>query len=286
MPPSAVALLLPWEFSPTVLVTIALLCALYVRGAARTVPRIGRSRQIAFQFGLFLIYCALQTSWDFYASHMFFVHRLQHFVLHDIGPALLAASAPAVALSNGLPAWLHRRMAWTTVWLRRAGRVIFDPWTATTMYVASLVVWIWPPIHFDVMLSNGLYKLMNWSVVLGDLPFWWLILDPRPHPLARVKGWQRLLMLFVVMLPMMLAGAILSLSRHDLYPVYGICGRFALVSPLDDQQLGGLTIWIPGSLLILIVMLIVLRGILRQEHPVRTATAGSARNDADVAARL
>jgi putative membrane protein len=266
-----VALLLPWEFSPTVLATIAISCALYLIGSARTSPRVSSSRRIAFFSGVALVYCALQTSWDYYASHMFFVHRLQHFVLHDVAPALIAASAPAGVLRNGLPAWIRRRPGKETGRLGAAGRVVFDPWTATAMYIASLVIWIWPPAHFDVMLSNWLYKVMNWSVVIGDLPFWFLVLDPTPYPLARLKGWGRLVMLFIVMLPMMISGAVLSLSRHDLYPVYAICGRFAPVSPLTDQRLGGLIIWIPGTLLILIVMLIVLGRLLRQEHAARTA---------------
>ncbi len=273
---SAAALLLPWEFSPTVLVTTALTLTLYTVGSARTTPAVSRPRRIAFYVGLFLIYCALQTSWDYYASHMFFVHRLQHFVLHDVGPMLLAASAPAAELAAGFPLWVGQRVARMTTRMRPVIHVIFDPWTATAMYIASLIIWIWPPVHFDVMLSGWLYRLMNWSVVLGDLPFWWLILDPRPYPLARVKGGYRLLMLFIVMVPMMLAGAILSLSRHDLYPVYDVCGRFAPVSPVTDQQLGGLVIWIPGTVLILIAMLIVLARILRQEHATRVAPVPSA----------
>ena len=266
MPPSGLSLILPWEFSPTVLVVIALAVALYGRGCARIASRVSRPRVISFHLGLFLIYCALQTSWDYYASHMFFVHRLQHFVLHDVGPALIAGSAPGAVLAQGLPVHLSKGVAWARVRLRAVGRMVFDPWTATALYIASLIVWIWPSIHFYVMLSNWLYRLMNWSVVLGDLPFWWLILDPRPYPLARVRGGYRLLMLFVVMLPMMLAGAILSLSRHYWYPVYGICGRFASIAPLTDQHLGGLIIWIPGNVLLLIVALIVLRRTLHQEH--------------------
>lgn len=266
-----VALLLPWEFSPTVLVTTVLAVTLYALGSARAAPAVPHRRRIAFYLGLLLIYGALQTSWDYYASHMFFVHRLQHFVLHDVGPALLAASAPAAELAAGLSLWFGQRAAWMTAKLRAVSLVVFDPWTATAMYIASLIVWILPPVHFYIMLSNWLYRLMNWSVVLGDLPFWWLILDPRPYPLARLKGGYRLLMLFAVMLPTMLAGAILSLSRHDLYPVYGICGRFAPVSPVTDQQLGGLIIWIPGSLLTLIAMLIVLARMLRQDDAARAA---------------
>ena len=52
--------------------------------------------------------------------------------------------------------------------------------------------------------------------------------------LARVKSGWRILMLVVVMLPMMAVGAILSLSRHDRYPVYDVCGRFLSISPLTD----------------------------------------------------
>jgi putative membrane protein len=263
---SLIALFLPWELSPVVLATIALVLATYNVGAARMAPGVSGSRRVAFHLGLLLIYGALQTSWDYYASHMFFVHRLQHFVLHDIGPALLAASAPTAVLSKGLPAWLGERLAWANRRLGPAARLVFDPWTATAMYVASLLVWIWPPIHFQVMLSGWLYRLMNWSVVLGDLPFWWLILDPRPYPFARIKSGYRILMLTIVMLPMMLSGAILSLSRHDLYPVYDICGRFAPVSALTDQRLGGLIIWIPGSVLILIVLLIILGRTLHEDE--------------------
>ena len=248
------------------LATIAVVVTLYARGTRYANGPNSRSRHALFYLGIFLIYCALQTSWDYYASHMFFVHRLQHLVLHDIGPALLAAAAPAAEVMRGLPRWMGRYASKMAVRLRPVARMIFEPWTATALYIASLIVWIWPSVHFDVMLSNGLYRLMNRSVVLGDLPFWWLVLDPRPYPLALVRGGHRLLMLFVVMLPIMLAGAILGLSRHDWYTVYKICGRFTAVSASTDQHLGGLIIWIPGNALLGMVALFVLRRILYQER--------------------
>jgi putative membrane protein len=269
---NAIALLLPWEFSPTVIAAITLALVLYMVGCARKQPPPAYPRRLAFYLGLALIYCALQTRWDYYAAHMFFVHRLQHFVLHDVGPALLAASAPASELIEGLPRRLARRVTAMPAWLNLVAGTAFEPWTATALYISSLIVWIWPPVHFDVMLSNPLYKLMNWSVVLGDLPFWWVILDPRPYPLARVRGGLRLLMLGLALPPMMLAGAVLGLSRHDLYPVYGVCGRFAPVSPLTDQQIGGLIIWIPGTVLLGIVAILVLRRTLHQEHVARASS--------------
>jgi putative membrane protein len=92
---------------------------------------------MAFYLGVSLIYCTLQTKWDCYAGHMFFVHRLQHLILHDVGPAMLAASAPAAELGRGLPQWLSQRVPQVAIRLRPAARMIFDPWTATGMYIAT-----------------------------------------------------------------------------------------------------------------------------------------------------
>ncbi|HZT04932.1 MAG TPA: cytochrome c oxidase assembly protein [Steroidobacteraceae bacterium] len=271
---SLLSLLLPWELSPTVLISVALVAILYVRGAPRTDPPTSPGRRCVFSLGLLLVYAALQTRWDYYASHMFFVHRIQHLVLHDVGPALLVATGPGAALACGLPAAVRRRLGAIKSMLRVPAHLLLDPFTATIMYIASLLLWLWPSVHFDVMLSGWLYKTMNWSVVLCDLPFWWLVLDPRPWPLARLKPRWRVLMLGIVMLPMMVVGAVLSLSTRDLYIVYQICGRFLPISPVTDQQLGGLVIWIPGAFVIGIVFLVVLARMLGHERQAeRTAAA-------------
>jgi putative membrane protein len=271
LPP--LSLLLPWDVSPTVIVTATVIAILYARGVRRTVPPTPLPRRIAFSAGLVLVYAALQTYWDYYAGHMFFVHRAQHLVLHDVGPALLMGAAPGAALACGLPDVLRRRLPALKAALRTPARFLLDSWTATAMYVASLLLWIWPSVHFDVMLSNGLYRAMNWSVVLADLPFWWLVLDPRPWPVARVKAGWRILMLVIVMLPMMASGAILSLSRHDQYVVYEVCGRFLPISPVTDQQLGGLVIWIAGGLTTGVVFLFVLARMLANEKSAARAAA-------------
>jgi putative membrane protein len=258
--------LLPWEFSPATVAVIMLVAVLFARGATASGAPPGRGRAVAFYAGLALIYAALQTQWDYYASHMFFVHRLQHFALHDVGPFLLAFSAPAATLVRGTPISVRDVLRPLKGVTRRVARFVFDPVTATVMFVASLCFWVWPPVHFYAMVSNWVYALMNWTVVLLDLPFWWLILDPRPYPAARLGQGIRILMLVFVMAPMILTGAIISLVRHDIYPVYQICGRFFPISPLVDQQIGGLIIWIPGSLLTVFAALVCLHRAMHQSH--------------------
>jgi putative membrane protein len=258
--------LLPWEFSPAALTVILLAAVAYARGAAAQGSHPDRRRAVVFYAGLALVYAALQTKWDYYAGHMFFVHRLQHFALHDVGPFLLAFSAPAATLVRGTPLRVRSLLRPLQGPVRPIARIIFEPWTATAMFVASLCFWVWPPVHFYAMVSNWVYALMNWSVILLDLPFWWLILDPRPYPEARLGQGARIFMLVFVMAPMILTGAIISLVRHDIYPVYEVCGRFMPISPLVDQQIGGLIIWIPGSLLAVFAALIALHRAMHQSH--------------------
>jgi len=256
----------PWQFSPTVAVAVACAAGIYCRGATRTRPPLRAGRRLAFYLGLLVIYCALQTQWSYYASHMLFVLQLQHFALHDLGPALLAWAAPRAVLARGLPRCVQTRARGVQGLTRGPARLLLNPFIAATVYVAALLVWLLPPLAFDAMLSNPLYRLMSWSVLAGALPFWALLLDPRPHPRARLKPGHRIVMLHLAMLPIVLTGAALTLSGRDWYPVYAVCGRFLPIPAVADQQLGGAVMWLLGAGLFAVVFFIVLGRNLEQEE--------------------
>ncbi|HEY2035971.1 MAG TPA: cytochrome c oxidase assembly protein [Steroidobacteraceae bacterium] len=271
--PTTLALLRPWAFSPTVLLTTGLAVTLYVRGAG-TVP-IPYPRRIAYFAGVGLLYAALQTSWDYYASHMFFVLQLQHFVLHDLGPALLAAAAPGATLLGGLPRWARPRLQTAARALHAPANALLDARVATALYIVSQLVWLLPPIFFEVMLSNRLYQAMTWSTVLGALPFWHLMLDPRSYPRARLRLRHRFFALYLAMLPMTLVSAALAFSQTNWYPVYAICGRFLPISPVMDQELGGTAMWVPGATLVAIVLFLFLARKLDQAEIARHRTGAA-----------
>ncbi|HVE08487.1 MAG TPA: cytochrome c oxidase assembly protein, partial [Paraburkholderia sp.] len=100
----------PWEPSLVLPLVFAVCGVLYLRGSWRA--RTGVSRQLAFWFGFVLFYVALQTRVDYYAEHQFFIHRLQHLVLHHLAPLCVMAAYPGSTLRAGLPLrWrirLHR----------------------------------------------------------------------------------------------------------------------------------------------------------------------------------
>ncbi len=258
---NGLAWLVPWEFSPTFLVVFATTVLLYLRGARRR-PR-GFWRQLAFWSGLVLLYAALQTEWDYYAEREFFVHRLQHVVLHHLAPFLIMLAAPGPAIRTGLPlrwrAFLRKRIA-PNPFVRLSLNVLLNPGVAGFLFVGVIYLWLWPPLHFVAMLDWRLYRVMNWSVTIDGLLFWWLVLDRRSKPPARLAPGTRIFLSLIVALPQIILGAYITFTRRDLFPIYDLCGRaFPWITTMRSQRIGGLILWIPGGMMSVLGALVAIR---------------------------
>jgi len=278
----------PWEPSPTVVICVLVAAVLFARGAPKA--RMTLRRQLSFWFGLVALYIALHTRLDYYFEHEFFMHRAQHLVLHHLGPFFIAWSYPGAALRAGIPfSWRQRfmRPALRTKPVRVVLDVLFHPVVAVVLFVGLIYFWLLSPIHFKAMLDWRLYRVMNWSMVIDGLMFWWLVLDSRPAPPARLAPGRRIMMVVAAIPPQIVLGALIFFTPRELYPIYSICGRaFTWISPIRDQQIGGLLLWIPGSMMSVFGALIALRHWMRlsaRERLREERLRGDGRKDAGVA---
>lgn len=265
-------LLAPYQFSFLVTITAILVLVLYLRGL-RTARACGTpvsaGRRIAFLAGLILCYAVLHTRFDYYAQYVFFIHRAQHLVLHHTGPFLIALAVPWPVLALGMPdnarRWL--RPLWRSAAVQGVYRFVQHPVVAPILFVGLIYFWLIPEIHFDAMLSLTLYHVMNWSMLIDGLLFWWLMLNPRPRGGSAVTSYAaRVLILFMIMLPQIALGAYIALSGNALYDVYDVCGRALTISPGTDQELGGLLTWIPAAMMSVLGILVVIRLMMRYEN--------------------
>ncbi len=265
---SFLAFLLPYEPSPTVIACCGMAALAYLRGQARGAGG-GVARSAAFWLGLALIYAALQTQWDYYALHMFFLHRLQHLALHHVGPFLIVLAAPGATLLAGAPKPVRRFVVAPLARNRTLGalyRGVQQPAVAGVLFVGLIYFWLIPPLHFIAMLNVPLYNAMNWGMALDGLLFWWVALGPRPDGTNANRYYGgRFLLLTLVMLAEVPIGARIALGRSDLFSVYEACGRVWPIDPLTDQQIGGLITWIPPMTLCVIGLLVVLRRWTQEE---------------------
>jgi putative membrane protein len=115
-----------------------------------------------------------------------------------------------------------------------------EPIAATALHSATIWAWHLPPL-FDAALANRwVHMAQHVSFLATALLFWWAVLNV---PLARrgVAAFH----LFATMLALTSLGALMTLSSHPLYASYHAHQVFQL-SALEDQQLAGLIMWVPG----------------------------------------
>jgi putative membrane protein len=264
MTPSLLKWIVPWEFSWVFLLTFVACCVLYVRGCRRLPVSAGR--QIAFWVGMAIVYLSLHTYFDYYAEHEFFMHRIQQVLLHHLAPLLIMSSYPGGVLRAGLPlAWRVRvlRPVLRSLPWRVASAVLLNPTVATLLFVAFIIVWLIPAMQTLAMLDWRIYRFMNWTMMISGLAYWWLVLDHRPRPPGRMTPGIRVLSPGFTMSPQILAGAIVTFSKSDLYPIFEICGRAFTFNVLTGQLVGGVIMWVPAAIIESIGGLLAMRQWLR-----------------------
>ncbi len=227
--------LTPWDPSPltvVLLVAAGLLYAIQCRNDAVW-------QKICFWAGLLSIYAVLLTRFDFYAEHEFFMNRLQQATLQHFGTFLIA-----LALAG-------KRLRWAA-----------HPVTAIVLFDGVIILSLVPDVQFLTMIDWRLYRLMNFAMILTGLLFWHAALEKRVYGPG-----MHIAMMLAAIPPQIAAGMVLVFAPHSLYPVYDLCGRaFGGLSPLQDQQIGGVIVWIHGAMMSIIGILIVAARDLRRKQ--------------------
>ena len=256
----------PWSFGPAIYAGLAFPALWYVRGWRLTerAARPGVLSPVLFFAGLGLLWGVLETRYLYLSQHAFFLNRLQHLSMHHLGPFLIALSWPGAVLARGTPGPVLALCRTRPV--RLLLRVVQNPLLAGTLFAGLIGFWLVPVIHFPAMLSPPLYALMNWSMIVDGLLFFFLVLDPRPAPLASCSYPVRLLTVLLVEFPQILIGSRIAFSDRDLYPSYDLCGRlFPSIGPITDQHIGGIVIWIPAAMMSAIAFMLVMNNFRRAE---------------------
>lgn len=257
-----------WHFTTDIVLPTLLVLIVYVRGMIRRAAFVRRIwRHVLFFAGVAAVFVALQSPIDPVAERLFFVHQIQHFLLRMFGPMLIALSQPQAMLIAGLPSAV-RRMVLAPVassgYAKRLFVGLTHPVAATIIFVGSLYFWQIPRYHNRALLDEPLHYLMHVTMLLAGGLFWWQIFDQRAQPKGLRHG-VRLMMLWVAILSNILLGSYMTLKTTILYGAYDQLGRLYGYSPLADEQLGGMIIWIPSSMMCLLAVIIVIHQFGRHE---------------------
>ncbi|WP_209021155.1 cytochrome c oxidase assembly protein [Allopusillimonas ginsengisoli] len=254
----------PWEPSPTLVLFFFIGICLFVRGTR--VHRVGKVRQAFFWAGVVILYLSLHTHLDYYAERMFFIHRVQHLILHHLGPLLIMGAYPGQVLRAGMP--MSWRLRLRDFRVSRAGRiteaVLTNRFLVPFLFVVLVLGFLLPTVQFYSMLDWRLYRFMNWSVVISGFLYWNLILDRRPSPPAALSPGGRVISPIITMVPQMIVGAVITFTEYDLYPIFDLCGRaIPGMTAVTDQAIGGLTMWVLAGFVEVFGLLFALATLMR-----------------------
>jgi len=168
----------------------------------------------------------------------------------------------------GTPDWLIQPLLRNRVVLR-IGKVLTHPVIAFTLFNADFWLWHAPPLYDATLFNQNLHILEHISFVIFGLIYWWPMFSPVKEGLPRLSMGGQVLYLFFGSMPMVLLGAGLTVAP-PLYAPYIHAPRVWGLPPATDQQLGGLIMWIPVSLYMIVVMSILfIRWMQQQERQQR-----------------
>jgi putative membrane protein len=239
-----------WDWDPSVVIG----CAALAIGYLVLTRRKASDGITLFLAGVLVLLLDLVSPIDLLGDrYLFSAHVVQHFVLALIVPPLLVL---------GIPRWfaealLERRL------LAKFEDEIGRPPVSWILGVGAMIFWH-VPVFFNAALSNdSIHILQHLSLLVTGVVFWSPVLTPMQE--RRISPLMAISYLFSACVCCSLLGAALTFARPGLYPAYlHPEDRLGLLPLLrdrwgldrrNDQQLGGLLMWVPGCFVYLTAIL-------------------------------
>ena len=225
--PSPLGLTARWNLAPELLIGFLVLgvVAYLYRSELRTRPAAA-----AMAVGAFLYispFCAL-------GSALFTVR-----IIHDV--VLAALLAPLIVAALRLDQ------------IRIAGSL--GLWTG----VHAFAFWAWhaPPFYAAAMSSDLVFWIMQASIT-GTAALWWA-------KVVRAPATAAVTALLATMVAMGALGALLTFAHRAFYAPHWLTTLSWGLSPIEDQQIAGIVMWAPASLVYLLAALAILYRSLGRE---------------------
>jgi putative membrane protein len=260
---------LGWSLEPGVVVPLALSAVLYARGAFE-LRRRGRGRSLrrwevaSFGAGWLVVALALLSPLHEMSEQLFSAHMVQHELLMALAAPLLVLGRPMIVMLWAIPplgrqvvARAARNSTIRSVW----GAITrpFDAWL-----IHGLAIWLWhlPALFEATLYSDSIHALQHASFLGSALIFWWSVI----HVQRRAARGMSIVYVFTTAVHTGILGALMTFSRAVWYPAYATGAAKWGLTPIADQQLAGLIMWIPASLVYLAAALAIMGCWLRDSE--------------------
>jgi putative membrane protein len=196
--------------------------------------------------------------------YLFSAHMVQHLMLTLVVAPLWLAGTPGwmldalVERASSLPAF-----ATAVRWVTR-------PLPAFATFGVATVAWHLPGPYNAALEMHGWHVVEHLVLLATAVVGWWPILS-RSARLPALPYAGQLLYLFVFGMPMTVVASMVAGAEEVLYPYYAAAPRLFDLTPLADQRLGGLIMWVPAGIIPVVAFTVVFFRWAAAEREVDTA---------------
>ena len=251
-----------WNFAPSILMMLFSQGVLfgYLIYLSRKDGHWGtdvQPRHIAwFAAGLVTIFIALVSPLDALSNDASFAaHMTQHILLAIIAPLCLLAGTPRY--------WLQYLFQIPVI--KHVLRLYVQPLIAIGVFNGVLWAWHLPSLYEGALRDPNIHILEHTMFLVTGVLLWAPVLHrlPPDKPMSYIT---KIAYLFFNMVTSSILAAIFTFAQGVIYPYYGQAMQVFGMTPLDDQQLAGAIMWVPGGGIFLAATLIAFAAWLNNEE--------------------
>ena len=240
---------LKWSVHPSTVIGLLVIAAIYIIRAAQAGPdeSVSGPRKLSFFASLFVIFASLNGPvHDLSDNYLFSGHMVQHLLLTMLMPPLMIF---------GVPGWMLRPLLRNRV-IRAIATKVTRPMACFIIFNVVIAAWHVPALYNAAMENHDIHILEHLMFMAAAVLMWWPLTSQLPE-LPRLPYPGQMLYCFLMTLPMSVVAIYITMADTILYPFYSSAPRIMKLSPMEDQLLGGLIMWVPGGLLFMIIMSVV-----------------------------
>jgi putative membrane protein len=240
---------LAWSIHPSTVIGLAALAGLYLWRARHSTPEqsVSISRKISFFASLLVVFGSLNGPLhDLSDTYLFSAHMIQHLLLTMLFPPLIIF---------GVPGWMLRPLLRNRM-IFAVARFLTKPLICFTIFNLVIAGWHLPVFYNAAMANHNIHILEHLMFMSAAVLMWWPVMSQLPE-LPRLSYPGQMLYCFLMIIPMSIVAVYISMAEQVLYPAYSAAPRITSLSPLDDQLLGGLIMWVPGGMIFMIIMTVI-----------------------------
>lgn len=261
-----------WSWEPAIYLPLAVAAALYVRGAVVEWSRAPQARDrilrnaSLFSAGWLLVVIALVSPLHRLGGVLFSAHMVQHELLMTIAAPLLVLSRPITPFLWAMPIGMRRAVGgvFTRGPIATLWAVISQPVVATVLHGAAIWGWHSPQLYDATLTNEWAHAAQHASFLGTGLLFWWAMIYGRAK---RPSYGVSVMLVFFTAVHTTILGALLSVSESSWYTAYTPAMTTPWgFTPLEDQQLGGLIMWVPATIAYLVAALALFLAWLKQSE--------------------